>query len=713
MKKKQSFYQRAQAAIALMAALMLTGCASTNEAPQPTSAPTPTQAAQSTAAPAAAAAEGSITMESANIDEADEYTDWQSGAYTEVSLSPTGYTINGPGATADESVLTISSAGTYVLTGDMPNGTVVIDASDSDEVRIVLNGASITCADGAALFVKNADKVMLSLAPDTQNAFADGASYTLYDAAEDEPNAAIFAKDDLIINGTGTLTITGNHNDGIVGNDDIKIIEGTFLINAVDDGIVGKDMVAIRTADMTIAAGGDGIKSTNETKAEKGFVAIEHGTFHITAGADGIQAATELYVAGGDFTITTGGGAESENAPKQMQSPGRQGGEIPQMPDGQPPEMLDGQLPEMPDGQFPQGQPPQGSEGIQGGQPPQPQGGRPQGAQTQGNQPQGDQSVQMQPPALPEAETSATGSYKALKAATFLTIKDGTFVIDSADDALHTNGSMAITNGTFTIASGDDGLHADQSIAIFGGDLTVSSSVEGIEGFIVEISGGTLEITAKDDGLNIAGGNDSSGTQNGRDAFAKLQGASFTISGGDITINASGDGLDTNGNGYITGGTVYISGPENNGNGALDYNGELVITGGTLVALGSTGMAMAPSDGTTQLTIAGNLASAQQAGSMLTLRDADGSIIISYPSEKTYQNVVISSPVLESGKTYTLFVDESAVQEITLSGTITTFNLQSGRGGFGRGGMGQPPTRGNAQQPNTLPGAEQSTGGDA
>ena len=678
-------YRRILSAVALVTALVLSGCSAAGEAPLPTISPASEETAQPASTSPSSTLSGSVTMESAGIDEADRYTDWSGGAYTEILLSPTGYTVSGQGAAADDTVLTISAAGTYVLTGDMPNGTVVVDAADTDEVRIVLNNASITCADGAALFVKNADKVMLSLAPDTQNTLEDGASYTyaLYDATEDEPSAALFAKDDLIINGTGTLTVTGNHNDGIAGNDDIKIIEGTFLITAADDGIVGKDMVAISTADMTITSGGDGIKSTSESKADKGFVAIGGGTFTITAGADGIQAATELFIADGSFSVISGGGANSENAPQQTQGPGRAGGQFPQGQDGQFPQMQGGQLPQEQDGQFPQGQPQQ----------------------------QNGQSAQAQQPEQDTAEISSGGSYKALKAATFLTVQNGTFVIDSADDALHTNGSMAITGGAFTIASGDDGLHADQTIAISGGTLTVTKSVEGIEGFVVNISGGTLDITAADDGLNIAGGNDASGTQNGRDAFASLEGASFTISGGDITINASGDGLDTNGNGYITGGTVYVSGPENNGNAALDYNGELVISGGTLVALGSTGMATAPSDGTTQLTIAGNLEAAQAAGSTLTLTDGNGNILVSYPSPKAFQNVVISSPLLEKGGSYTLSVDGAQVQALTLADTLTTFSLNGagGFGGGGRGGMG--PGRGNTQQPGTD--TQQSAGGDA
>ena len=312
MYQKGTLRRRVYAAAALLMVLLFTGCSSVSETPTPAVTQAPAQTAQATASPITILG-GGITMDSTNIDEADAYTDWTSGAYTEIALSATGYTNSGQGAVADGAVLTISAAGTYVLTGKQPNGAIVVDAGDSDEVRIVLNGAAIACNDGAPLYIKNANQVTLSLAPGTENSLTDGAAYTyaLYDTAEGEPSAALFAKDDLVINGTGTLNITAASNDGISVNDDIKIIEGTLNITAADDGIVGKDMVAVKTGNLTIDAGGDGIKSTNDTNAEKGFVAIADGTFAITSGADGIQAQTELYIAGGDFTIVSGGGRRS------------------------------------------------------------------------------------------------------------------------------------------------------------------------------------------------------------------------------------------------------------------------------------------------------------------------------------------------------------------------------------------------------------------
>lgn len=673
--------------LAMLTAFVLTSCTGTaNESPAATaaqSAPAATAAAEEETG-AAAYTTGSITMESANIGEADSYTDWAAGTYTEITLEDTGYTVSGQGAEASGNVLNIKNAGTYVLSGALENGVILVDAGDNDEVRLVLNGVSLTCADGAPLFIKNADKTTLSLAPGTVNTLADGASYTYeyYDTKDEEPTAAIFSKDDLVINGTGTLNVTANYKDAITGNDDIKIIEGTLNLTAADDGIVGKDMVAVVTADVTIDAGGDGIKSSNDTDAGKGFIAIANGSFDIAACADGLQAETELYIEDGRFDITAGGGAA--NTPAQSGSGwgkmGR-GGPGGAMQNGATP--ADGTAPA---------------------------------------------NAAEDTAASEDKTTDTAASFKALKADSYINILGGVFHIDSADDAVHSNGGVAIAGGTFNISTGDDGIHADNSVTISAGTIDIAKCYEGIEGTLINISGGEISVVSSDDGINVAGGNDSSGNMGGRDSFAAMEGASFTISGGTVNINASGDGLDTNGSGYITGGTIFVSGPENNGNAPLDYNGVLEISGGTLIAAGSAGMAMAPSSGSTQVCIAGNLPAVQKAGSTVTLKDETGSIIASFAVPKAYQNVVFSSPVLEVGATYFIAVDGAAVQEVTVEDTVTTFAL-AGNGGMGGGITGGRPQRPAGERPEgnippdtgTQPGAAPDaannvtpgTGGDA
>ena len=661
---------------ALLLALLLTGCTAAVQEPAATDAPTETPTAMAqTATPAAADTSaaptaGAVTMASAGFDAKYDYTDWTDGAYTSVALSGASITVDGAGANVDGNALTITAAGTYALSGSLTDGVILVDAPDDAEVRIVLNGANIACSNGAPLFIKNADTVTLSLAPGTENTLTDAADYTYryYDKDEEEPSAALFSKADLVINGTGTLTVTALHNDGVASNDSLRIVEGDINITAKDDGIVGKDMVAVLTARLTITSGGDSVKSTNDKDEGMGFIAIADGAYVIKAGADGLQAATELCIEGGDFTITTGGGSAS--AERQAQ-PGFGG----MLPDGTPPEgdMRPGR-----------GQADGASSATVT-----------DNAATTAAAPS--EITVIQTAAAQDAQTiaaqteseTAADSFKALKAGSFLSIAGGSFTIDAQDDAVHSNTGVAITGGSLTISAGDDGIHADDSVYIGNGLITIATSYEGIEGMRIDIAGGEIDLTASDDGLNVAGGNDSSG--GGKDMFAEVDGARFIISGGTLNVNAYGDGLDTNGSGYITGGAVTVSGPTGSGNGALDYNGVFEISGGTLVAVGSSGMAQAPSGGTTQPSIAGNLSSAQEAGSMLTLTDSSGNTVLNFTPEKAYQFVAFSSAGLKAGETYSINVDGTSVQTVTLTDTVTTFSLTGGMGGGRMGGGNRQP----------------------
>jgi hypothetical protein len=420
------------------------------------------------------------------------------------------------------------------------------------------------------------------------------------------------------------------------------------------------------------------VKSTNGEETGKGFIAIADGAYEVKAGADGLQAATELYIEGGDFNVTTGGGSAS--AEHQAQ-PGGFGG------------MQGGMLP---DGGTEGGMPPEGGMRPGRGQ----AGGENSAAVTDNaatttatsSEITGMQTAAAQDAQGTTAQTesdTATDSYKALKAGSFLTIAGGSFTIDAQEDAVHSNTGVAITGGSLTISAGDDGIHADDSVYIGNGLITIETCYEGIEGMRIDIAGGEIDLTASDDGINVAGGNDSSG--GGRDMFAEVDGARFIISGGALNVNADGDGLDTNGSGYITGGMVTVSGPTNSGNGALDYNGVFEISGGTLIAVGSSGMAQAPSGGTTQLSIAGNLDSAQAAGSALTLTDASGNTILSFTPNKAYQYVAFSSADLKGGETYSINVDSAAVQTVTLADTVTTFSLTGDTSGGRMGGGNRQP----------------------
>ncbi|MEI3219246.1 MAG: carbohydrate-binding domain-containing protein [Lachnoclostridium sp.] len=124
---------------------------------------------------------------------------------------------------------------------------------------------------------------------------------------DDEPNAAIFAKDDLTFNGSGSLIVTGNYNHAIQSKDALKFVAGTFDITSVGDGLVGKDSISVKDGIFTITSAGDGIKSTNIEETDKGYIMIDGGTFQIQSENDAMQAETLLRVNDGTFDILTNG----------------------------------------------------------------------------------------------------------------------------------------------------------------------------------------------------------------------------------------------------------------------------------------------------------------------------------------------------------------------------------------------------------------------
>jgi hypothetical protein len=278
-------------------------------------------------------------------------------------------------------------------------------------------------------------------------------------------------------------------------------------------------------------------------------------------------------------------------------------------------------------------------------------------------------------------------SQKGIKATELITINGGTVLIDSADDALHSNGDLEINGGTIELSSGDDGIHADADVTISDGDILIAKSYEGIEGGNITIIDGTIDITASDDGLNVAGGNDQSSM--GRPGQGDFMTASgdyhLSIQGGTISIDSGGDGLDSNGTAEMSGGTVIVNGPTNDGNGALDSNGGFEVNGGVLIAVGSSGMAEAPEESSSQYALRVNFDDTQSAGTTILIEDADGVELLSFTPDKQFQSIVYSSADIEMGATYTVSLDGSEVTTFTIESTITSYGSTTGFGGGGGG----------------------------
>ncbi len=282
-------------------------------------------------------------------------------------------------------------------------------------------------------------------------------------------------------------------------------------------------------------------------------------------------------------------------------------------------------------------------------------------------------------------DSADTASTKGIKANGELVISGGSFNIDSADDSIHSNGAVTVLDGEFEVASGDDAIHAETDLTICGGNINITESYEGLEGNTVMVSGGEISLIASDDGINAAGGNDQSGFGGAMhpDQFGSSD--SFVkISGGKLNINASGDGVDSNGQLTVTGGETYVSGPTNSGNGALDYGSSATVSGGIFMAAGALGMATNFTSANGQGAIMVNIGLVQ-ANQKLAVYDKNGKEILSHTFEKSYNSIVITSPDIQKGNTYTIKVG-SISEKVEMTSEI--YGSFGGKGGIDdHGGM--------------------------
>ena len=499
-----------------------------------------------------------------------------------------------------DSSVTITEEGSYLLRGTLTEGQIIVDVEKTEKVQLILDSVSITSSTSAPIYVRQADKVFITLVG--ENSLVNGGSFEAID--ENSIDAVIFSKEDLTLNGEGSLTISSPVGHGIVSKDELTITGGTYDITCASHAVCGKDNLCIADGNFTIAAGKDGLHAENNDDASLGFGYIAGGTFTISAEGDGIAASGTLEIHGGTFNITTGGG--SENASQQTSDGwGQMGG---------------------------------GRGGMGGGM-----GGR--GMSFGGSTTTG-------------SEDSA--SIKGIKASSDLTITGGSFTMNCADDAVHSNANVTILGGDFTIASGDDGFHADDTLTIENGTIEISESYEGLEGLHVLVSGGDISLISSDDGINAAGGTDSSG-MGGRDQFGGGMGGmgssngTIVISGGSIYMEASGDGIDANGTLEITGGFTVVTGPTQGDTATLDYDISATISGGTFIGTGASGMAQTFSSNS-QGIIAVSLGGSVPAGTELSLTDANGSDVVRFTPNLNYAVVILSTPDMVSGESYTITV---------------------------------------------------------
>ena len=600
--------------VLLLTLALLCGCSGQPSGESADKAGDPVQTTGATAAPESTQGDQK-TVYTGTIDTAqlfssrDRDASYDVSKSAQISLQGTAVSCSSDAVQISGNAVTIRDEGTYLLQGNLDNGMIIVDADKEDKVQLVLCGVTVHSETSAPIYIRQADKVFITLQEGSVNTLSNGGNFTAID--KNNIDAVIFSKEDLTLNGTGSLTVNSPAGHGIVSKDELTVTEGKYTLTTASHGLCGRDSVCIADATMVIDAGKDGMQADHDEDTTLGFLYIGGGDFTIEAEGDGISASSVIQIDGGSFSITTGGG--SVNAEQKTSDAWGGFGGGPGGMGGRP-----GGMGERPGGV----------------------GGRPGGGGIGGN----------------TTTTEDSTSIKALKAAADLTINGGTFVIDAADDAVHSNANVIIGGGSLTIATGDDGLHADSKLMIAAGKIVISESYEGLEGLCIEIAGGDITLTASDDGLNAAGGNDESGFGGfrGGDMFTANADSYITISGGTLFANAAGDGIDSNGNLTVSGGYTVVEGPTDGGNGPLDYAGNASISGGTLIVTGS--MQMAQSIGADGQGVLGVSVGNQSGGTKIEVIDSEGKVLVAAQPSKAYSCVVVSCPRMVSGETYTLNV---------------------------------------------------------
>lgn len=419
-----------------------------------------------------------------------------------------------------ESAVTISTAGTYRIHGTL-EGMVIVDAAKTHEVTLILDGADITSPTSAAVYVRKAGNVNITLADGRANTLANGGEYVSIDA--NNIDAVIFSKSDLTMGGTGSLTVTAEAGHGIVSKDTLEIYGGTYDITSASHGISAKDSLAIEDGTFTVTSGKDGIHAENSDDLTLGSVYIKNGTFSITSTGDGISASGSLQIDDGTVSVLSGGGAQNAEAHAD--------------------DMMMG-----------------GGRGFFGWD--------------------WDNSSSTTETTETTDETAVT-SFKALRSAGDMLLNGGTYTLSSAEDTIHTDANLTVQGGTYTLAAGDDGLHADLALVINDCDLTLTESYEGIEAKTIDVNGGILTVKASDDGFNASGrtatGWNAMAAEEG--VYFKVSGGTIYLDADGDGLDSNGDFMVTGGEVYVAGPTNSANGALDYGGEAVAEGGTLIAVG--------------------------------------------------------------------------------------------------------------------------------------
>ena len=588
----------------------------------------------------ACAASGSYTEQNATLIEFSDGSVTAAGAYS-------GYEIDG-------TAISITEAGTYVLSGACADGSVTVK-KEVTGVTLVLDGLDLTSTTTSPITINKSAEATLLAAAGSENTVADSAD------ANDE-SAAIKVKTGgtLTLGGTGSLTVDGNYKNGIKGaaQSSITVDELVLTIDAVDDGLSCDDALTILGGTLEINAGGDAVKASpdvdDETEPDtvsKGDITISGGTLTLVSAADGVQADGDLNISGGTFDITANGGhetvlAEGADSCKGIKS--------------------DGTL------------------SVTGGT----------------------FTIDSADDALHAADVSVTGGSFTLSTSDDAVHADNALTIgaegnDAAVPAIVITDSyeglegttVTVYSGDLDITASDDGVNAANSdigersdlfaIQISGGDLYICAGADGLDSNNdINMTGGTVEVYGADSGMDTAIDYDGTFTLDGGTLF----GAGMTPSAGTQAYVAFGSTMSGGMGGGRPGGMGGMEGgtpPEGaDGEAPALPDGETMPDRGERPDMpeGENGERPA-SPGGMQMESALGIS----AGSVVTIQDADGSTLYETTAADRMSGVIFSSDAVAEGETYTLLVDGETVE--TAEAVLGVSN-DTGMGGQPSGGTG-------------------------
>ncbi len=420
-----------------------------------------------------------------------------------ISLSDEKIRVKGSGAYAENGVITIAYGGDYTFTGKCGNARIVVQADKKAKVKLIFDNAELSTQNAPVIYVANAGKTTLQTAKNSENSLCSSGEFR-EEFVSEEIDGGIFSKDDLILDGSGTLSLLSEGGHGIVSKDDLKLRSGDWSIEALSDGLRGRDSIELEGGSYSVRCGGDGMKSNNDVDEDRGSISISGGSVSICASQDGIQAYRNLLISGGELSITTGDGHGDVSAEPERRGWIRPGQEEP--PD------LDSYNNEVET---------LSQKGLKAG----------------------------------SAITIEGGSFTldcrddGIHSDGTISITGGSFIVESGDDAVHANESILYENASLLVPICMEGVEA-QRIDIGSGSIDVTAANDGINAnglsrgvnmSRLSVSGGSVKVHAEGDGFDSNG--------------------DILISGGTILISADpSDGNSAVDYGIENGGDCTISG---------------------------------------------------------------------------------------------------------------------------------------------------------